>query len=97
MNARGSTEVIVATIGLSMGALEPEPVHDDRRHGGHHHHGDAADAALGAGALPMRKDEKQRLEREEMEAKGFVPKLERLLLAVDESANAKIRHRVSPA
>lgn len=45
--------------------------------------------------LPMRKDEKQRLEREEMEAKGFVPKLERLLLTVDESNNAKFATRIA--
>ena len=32
------------------GRAHPEPVHDDRRDGGRHHHGDAADAALGAGA-----------------------------------------------
>ena len=43
----------------------------------------------------MRKEEKQRLEREEMEAKGFVPKLERLLLAVDESANGKFASRIA--
>ncbi|MGB8042372.1 MAG: universal stress protein, partial [Pseudolabrys sp.] len=45
--------------------------------------------------LPMRKDEKQRLEREEMEAKGFVPKLERLLLTVDESNNARLATRIA--
>jgi len=45
--------------------------------------------------LPMRKDEKQRLEREELEAKGFVSKLERLLLAVDESANARFATRIA--
>jgi nucleotide-binding universal stress UspA family protein len=45
--------------------------------------------------LPMRKDEKQRLEREEMEERGFVPKLERLLLAVDESANGRFASRIA--
>ena len=48
MNARGSTEVIVASIGLSMGVLTQESLHHDRHHGDDHHHGDAADAALGA-------------------------------------------------
>jgi Kef-type K+ transport system membrane component KefB/nucleotide-binding universal stress UspA family protein len=95
MNARGSTEVIVATIGLSMGALSQNlftmivtmaiittiVMPPTLR------------AALSK--LPMRKDEKQRLEREEMEAKGFVSKLERLLLAVDESANAKFATRIA--
>ena len=95
MNARGSTEVIVATIGLSMGALTQNlftmivtmaivttmVMPPTLR------------AALSK--LPMRKDEKQRLEREELEAKGFVPKLERLLLAVDESANARFATRIA--
>jgi hypothetical protein len=94
MNARGSTEVIVATIGLSMGALNQNlftmivtmavittmvmP----------------PTLRWALARLPMRKDEKQRLEREEMEAKGFVPKLERLLLTVDESNNAKLATRI---
>jgi Kef-type K+ transport system membrane component KefB/nucleotide-binding universal stress UspA family protein len=95
MNARGSTEVIVATIGLSMGALSQNlftmivtmavittmvmP----------------PTLRWALSRLPMRKDEKQRLEREELEAKGFVPKLERLLLTVDESNNAKLATRIA--
>jgi Kef-type K+ transport system membrane component KefB/nucleotide-binding universal stress UspA family protein len=94
MNARGSTEVIVATIGLSMGALNQNlftmivtmavittmvmP----------------PTLRWALSRLPMRKDEKQRLEREEMEEKGFVSKMERLLLAVDESDNAKLATRI---
>jgi Kef-type K+ transport system membrane component KefB/nucleotide-binding universal stress UspA family protein len=95
MNARGSTEVIVATIGLSMGALSQNLFTMI-----------VAMAVITTTAmpptlrwalarLPMRKDEKQRLEREEMEARGFVPKLERLLLAVDESANGRFASRVA--
>src|SRR6185312_1565676 len=95
MNARGSTEVIVATIGLSMGALS------------HNLFTMIVTMAIvttmvmpptlraALSKLPMRKDEKQRLEREELEAKGFVPKLERLLLAVDESANARFATRIA--
>jgi nucleotide-binding universal stress UspA family protein len=45
--------------------------------------------------LPMRKEEKQRLEREEMEARGFVPNLERLLLAIDDSDNGKFASRIA--
>jgi hypothetical protein len=45
--------------------------------------------------LPLGKDEKARLEREEFEQKGFVANLERLLLAVDESANAKFASHIS--
>src|SRR4029079_12933640 len=95
MNARGSTEVIVATIGLSMGALTQNLFTMI-----------VAMAVITTLAmppslrwalarLPMRKEEKERLEREEMEAKGFVPKLERLLLTVDESSNAKLATRIA--
>jgi K+:H+ antiporter len=95
MNARGSTEVIVATIGLSMGALSQNLFTMI-----------VAMAVVTTMAmpptlrwalarLPMRKNEKQRLEREEMEAKGFVPKLERLLLAIDDSANGKFASRLA--
>ena len=96
MNARGSTEVIVATIGLSMGVLSQNLFTMIVDHGDPHHDGDAADAALGAGALPLRKEEKARLEREELGSAGFVANLERLLLAVDDSANGKFASR-SPA
>lgn len=95
MNARGSTEVIIATIGLSMGALSEDLFTMI-----------VAMAIITTMAmpptlrwalarLPMRRQERQRLEREEMEAKGFVPKLERLLLAVDESANGKFAARIA--
>ena len=94
MNARGSTEVIVATIGLSMGALNPNLFTMI-----------VAMAVITTMAmpptlrwalarLPLGKQEKQRLEREEMEAKGFVPNLERLLVAVDDSANGKFATRI---
>src|SRR6185295_7560253 len=95
MNARGSTEVIVATIGLSMGALSQDLFTMV-----------VAMAILTTLAmpptlrwalarLPMRKDEKERLEREEMEAKGFVSRLERLLVAVDDSPNGHFGSRVA--
>jgi Kef-type K+ transport system membrane component KefB/nucleotide-binding universal stress UspA family protein len=89
MNARGSTEVIIATIGLSMGVLSQNlfsmivtmailttiAMPPMLR------------AALSR--LPLSAEEKTRLEREESEEKGFAANLERLLLAVDESTNAK--------
>jgi nucleotide-binding universal stress UspA family protein len=95
MNARGSTEVIIATIGLSMGVLSQNlfsmivtmailttmAMPPMLR------------AALSR--LPLGKDEKARLEREEFEQKGFVANLERLLLAVDESANAKFASHIA--
>ena len=95
MNARGSTEVIVASIGLSMGALSQNLFTII-----------VTMAVLTTMAmppmlrwalarLPMRKAEKERLEQEEMEAKGFVPNLERLLLAVDDHANGKFASRLA--
>src|SRR5262249_47111718 len=41
------------------------------------------------------KAEKERLEREEFEARGFVSNLERLLLAVDQSPNGKFTARLA--
>jgi len=95
MNARGSTEVIVASIGLSMGALSQNLFTMI-----------VAMAVIttmamppmlrwGLARVPLRKEEKARLEREEFEAKGFVPNLERLLLAVDESPNGKLASRLA--
>ena len=95
MNARGSTEVIIATVGLSMGALSPTLFTM------------IVTMAIittmvmpptlrwALSRIPMRKEEKLRLEREEMEAKGFVPKLERLLLAIDDSANGQFATRIA--
>src|SRR5713101_7784032 len=95
MNARGSTEVIIATIGLSMGALTQDlftmivtmAV--------------ATTMAMppmlrwALGRVRMSKAEKQRLEREEFETRGFVSNLERLLLAVDQSPNGKFAARLA--
>jgi Kef-type K+ transport system membrane component KefB len=90
MNARGSTEVIVASIGLSMGALSQDLFTMI-----------VAMAVVTTMAmpptlrwafsrLPLRGDERVRLEREAFEATGFVTNIERLLVAVDDSANGKL-------
>jgi Kef-type K+ transport system membrane component KefB/nucleotide-binding universal stress UspA family protein len=95
MNARGSTEVIIATIGLSMGVLSQNmfsmivtmailttmAMPPMLR------------AALSR--LPLTKEEKERLEKEEFEENGFVANLERLLLAADESPNAKFASHIA--
>ena len=95
MNARGSTEVIIATIGLSLGMLD--------------HNLFTVIVAMAVvtttampptlrwalGRLPLREEERKRLEREEFEARGFVSKMERLLLAVDESPNSKFASRLA--
>jgi Kef-type K+ transport system membrane component KefB/nucleotide-binding universal stress UspA family protein len=90
MNARGSTEVIVASIGLSMGALSPDLFSMI-----------VAMAVVTTMAmpptlrwalsrLPLHRDERVRLEREAFEATGFVTNIERLLVAADDSANGKL-------
>jgi len=95
MNARGSTEVIVASIGLSMGALTQNlytmivtmamlttmamPPMLRRALKG----------------LPMDETEKRRVERERLDEKGFVPNLERLLLAADDSAVGRMAARLA--
>jgi Kef-type K+ transport system membrane component KefB/nucleotide-binding universal stress UspA family protein len=95
MNARGSTEVIVATIGLTSGVLS-ESLYTVI----------VAMAVVTTTAmpptlrwalarLPLGRAEKQRLEREEFEARGFVTNMERLLIAADASANGKFASRLA--
>ena len=95
MNARGSTEVIVATIGLSMGALSQNLY--------------TMIVAMAVvttmamppmlrwalGRLPLREEERARLEREAFEAGGFVTNLERLLVAVDGSPKSGFAARLA--
>ncbi len=95
MNARGSTEVIVATIGLSIGALSESLFTII-----------VAMAVIttlamppmlrwALGRLPLDDEERARLEREAFEERGFVSNLERLLVATDESPNARLAARVA--
>ena len=95
MNARGSTEVIVATFGLSMGALSQNLFTMIVTMAILTTLAMPPTLRWALGHLPMRKEEKERLEREEMEAKGFVSKLERLLVAVDDSPNGQFGSRVA--
>ncbi|RWM37968.1 cation:proton antiporter [Mesorhizobium sp.] len=84
MNARGSTEVIVASIGLSIGVLS------------HNLFTMIVTMAVittlampptlrwALGRLTIGEAEKKRLEREEVDQRGFIANLERLLVVVDE-------------
>jgi Kef-type K+ transport system membrane component KefB/nucleotide-binding universal stress UspA family protein len=95
MNARGSTEVIVASIGLSMGVLTQNlytmivtmAVVTTM----------AMPPMLRAAltGLPMSKEEETRIQRETMDQKGFLPGLERLLLAADQSAVGRMAARLA--
>jgi nucleotide-binding universal stress UspA family protein len=89
MNARGSTEVIVATIGLSVGVIDQTlftlivtmAVTTTM----------AMPSMLrwGLKRLPLRSKERLRIEREQLDERSFVTNLERLLLVADDSANGK--------
>ena len=94
MNARGSTEVIIATIGLSMGVLNQDLFTTI-----------VAMAVVttmsmppmlrwALARLPMSPEEAARLEREEFEEKGFVSNIERLLVAVDASPSGQFASRL---
>ena len=95
MNARGSTEVIVATIGLSMGALSRDLYTMIVTM--------AVVTTLAMppmlrwalGRIPMRDDERKRLELEAMESQGFVPQIERILVAVDQGPNGRLGARLA--
>ncbi len=89
MNARGSTEVIVATIGLSMGVLSQDLFTMIVTMAVLTTLAMPPSLRWALARLPMREEERVRIEREEFEAKGFMPNVERLLLAVDDSANGK--------
>ena len=95
MNARGSTEVIVASIGLSIGALSQNLYTMI-----------VTMAVLTTSAMPttlrwalsrvpLRRGEEERLEREAFEAKGFVANMERLLLMANDSQNGRLASRLA--
>ncbi|MBN9044274.1 MAG: cation:proton antiporter [Rhizobiales bacterium] len=90
MNARGSTEVIVATIGLSVGVLDEKLFSVI-----------VAMAVITTMAmpptlrwalarLPLREDERDRLEREQFESESFLGNFERILLTVDGSQSGRL-------
>jgi Kef-type K+ transport system membrane component KefB len=95
MNARGSTEVIVASIGLSVGALTQSLF--------------TAIIAMAVVTtmamppmlrwalqrLPIGSEEQARLEREEFEAQGFLAQVERVLVAVDASPSGQFASRLA--
>lgn len=90
MNARGTTEIIVATIGLSIGAVSQDIY--------------TLIVVMAVTTtmvmppmlrwaltrIPPTGEEKLRLEREQAEAKDFVPKVQRLLITADQSEDGKL-------
>jgi Kef-type K+ transport system membrane component KefB/nucleotide-binding universal stress UspA family protein len=95
LNARGSTEVIVASIGLSIGALSQNLYTMI-----------VTMAVLTTCAMPptlrwalarvpLRAGEKERLDRESLEVKGFIANMERLLLTVGDDPNGRFAARLA--
>jgi Kef-type K+ transport system membrane component KefB/nucleotide-binding universal stress UspA family protein len=90
MNARGSTEVIVASIGLQLEALNLQLF--------------TAIVAMAVvttmamppmlrwafSRLPLTAEERARLEREDFEARGFLTCIDRMLVAVDSSPSGRL-------
>ncbi len=90
MNARGTTEIIVATIGLSIGVVSQDIY--------------TLIVVMAVTTtmvmppmlrwaltrIPPTGEEKQRLEREQAEKKDFVPRVERLLITADQSEDGKL-------
>ncbi|MGA1801837.1 cation:proton antiporter [Rhizobium sp. HT1-10] len=95
MNARGSTEVIVATIGLSVGVL------DERLFSVIVAMAVVTTMAMpptlrwALARLPMRDEERERLKHEEFEERSFLQKFERILLAIDVSPSSHLAARIS--
>lgn len=94
LNARGSTELIVASIGLSSGALSPTLYSMI-----------VTMAVLTTCAmpptlrwalarLPMRPGEQERLEREAFEANGFVTNMDRFLVLASDHPNGRLASRL---
>jgi K+:H+ antiporter len=95
MNARGATEVIVASIGLSMGVLTQNL------------YTLIVTMAMittmimpptlrwALNRVPLSPAEKDRLQKEEQERRAFVPGMERLLVAVDDSINGTFAARLA--
>jgi Kef-type K+ transport system membrane component KefB/nucleotide-binding universal stress UspA family protein len=95
MNARGSTEVIIASIGLSMGLIDESFF--------------TAIVVMALVTtlamppmlrwalqrLPMRPEEAARLQRETLEERGFLSGVERLLLAADSSPSGQLASRLA--
>ncbi len=95
MNARGSTEVIVASIGLSMGALTQDLFTMIVTMAFVTTMGMPPMLRWSLARVPLGKAERERLEREEFEANGFVANLERLLLVADDSPNGRFTSHIA--
>ena len=90
MNARGSTEVIVASIGLSMGALSRNLYTMILSMAVLTTMAMPATLRWALARLPKDEDEEERLRKEAIDAGGFVSQFERILVAADDSPSGSL-------
>lgn len=95
MNARGSTEVIVASIGLATGALSRDLYTMIVTMAVLTTLAMPPTLRWAMRSLPMSEEEKRRLDREALEARSFVPSIERVLFVADRSANGRLAARLA--
>ena len=95
MNARGSTEIIVASIGLSLGVISQDLFTMIVTMAVVTTMAMPPMLRWALARLPVHEEEQRRLEREAFEATGFVSNVERLLLAVDDSPHGKLALRLA--
>jgi Kef-type K+ transport system membrane component KefB/nucleotide-binding universal stress UspA family protein len=95
MNARGSTEVIVASIGLSMGVLSQNLFTMIVAMAFITTMAMPPTLRWALGRLPMDENERKRLNREEIGAQGLLASIERLLLVADDSAKGQFAARIA--
>lgn len=95
MNARGSTEIVVASIGLSMGVLS------DSLYTMIVAMAFVTTVAMppmlrwALNRIPVDQEEERRLKREEVQAQQIMSSWERILLAADDSSNGKLAARLA--
>ncbi|MDE1996900.1 MAG: cation:proton antiporter, partial [Rhizobiaceae bacterium] len=95
MNARGSTEVIVATIGLAVGVLDERLFSVIVAMAVVTTMAMPPSLRLALQHLPMRKEEHDRLEKEEFQETSFLANFERLLVVGDQSDSSRLAARLA--
>ncbi|HEY5080940.1 MAG TPA: cation:proton antiporter [Bauldia sp.] len=95
MNARGATEIIVASIGLSIGVLSQNLFTMIVAMAFITTIAMPPTLRWALGRLPLEDEERKRLDREELDAQGLLSKWERILVVVDDSPNGKFAARIA--
>jgi Kef-type K+ transport system membrane component KefB/nucleotide-binding universal stress UspA family protein len=95
MNARGSTEVIVASIGLAVGVLDEKLFSVIVAMAVVTTMAMPPSLRWALARLPMRSEERDRLKQEQFENNSYLSKFERIMLAVDLTASSNLAARIA--